>query len=96
LMCIRPAFHKLSKTEQRYSQFDREALAIAWSVKKFHTCLYGRHFELLTDHQPLVSIFNPSKSLLAMTTARLQQYAVFLAGHQYYVCVTLRVNTGRD
>ena len=80
------ASRKLSKTERSYSQIDREALAIVWSVKKFHTYLYGRHFELLTDHQPLVSIFNPSKSLPAMTTARLQQYAVFLAGHQYSIC----------
>eukprot|EP00117_Sycon_ciliatum_P041979 scpid19977/ scgid1158/ Retrotransposable element Tf2 155 kDa protein type 1 len=79
------ASRKLSKAEQAYSQIDREALAIVWSVKRFHNYLYGRHFELLTDHQPLVSIFHPRKGLPAMTVARLQRYAMFLAGHDYTI-----------
>ena len=79
------ASRKLSKAEQGYSQIDREALAIVWAVKKFHTYLYGRHFELLTYHQPLVSIFHPCKGLPAMTVARLQRYAMFLAGHDYQI-----------
>eukprot|EP00117_Sycon_ciliatum_P016490 scpid42895/ scgid2937/ Retrovirus-related Pol polyprotein from transposon gypsy; Reverse transcriptase; Endonuclease len=79
------ASRKLSATEQRYSQIDKEALGIVWRVKKFHNYVYGRHFELLTDHQPLVSIFSPSKGLPVMTAARLQRYAMFLAGHQYTI-----------
>ncbi len=77
------ASRSLNKAERNYSQIDKEALGIVWSVKKFHTYLYGRHFTLITDHQPLVSIFSPEKSLPAMTAARLQRYAVFLAGHNY-------------
>ena len=79
------ASRKLTDTETRYSQIDKEALSIVWSVKKFHNYLYGRKFELLTDHQPLVSIFSPVKSLPVMTAARLQRYAMFLAGHNYEI-----------
>ncbi|XP_065178373.1 uncharacterized protein K02A2.6-like [Sycon ciliatum] len=39
----------------------------------------------ITDHQPLVSIFHPRKGLPAMTVARLQCYAMFLAGHDYTI-----------
>ena len=39
------ASRKLSKAEQAYSQIDHEALAIVWSVKRFHNYLFGRHVD---------------------------------------------------
>jgi hypothetical protein len=72
----------LTKTEQNYSQIDKEALALVWGVKKFHLYLFGRHFTLVTDHEPLTAIFNPKKGIPAMTVARLQRYALFLAGFE--------------
>ncbi|CAB4008107.1 Retrovirus-related Pol poly from transposon, partial [Paramuricea clavata] len=44
-----------------------------------------RNFTLLTDHEPLTSIFHPSKSLPVVTAARLQRYALFLAGFDYTI-----------
>ena len=72
----------MNTAEQNYSQIDKEALGIVWSLKK-HTYLYGRRFTLITDHQPLTAIFSPVKNLPSMTAARLQRYALLLAGYQY-------------
>ena len=79
------ASRTLSKTEKNYSQIDKEALALVWGVKKFHLYLFGRHFTLVTDHDPLTSIFHPKKGIPAMTVARLQRYALFLAGFNYSI-----------
>ena len=79
------ASRSLTKTERRYAQIDKEALSIVWGVKRFHVYLFGRQFTLLTDHKPLTSIFHPEKGVPAMTTARLQRYAMFLAGFDYKI-----------
>ncbi|CAB0042447.1 unnamed protein product, partial [Trichogramma brassicae] len=44
---------KLSPTEQRYSTYDRELLAIHAAIKHFQRILEGRSFRILTDHKPL-------------------------------------------
>ena len=43
------------------------------------------HFVLVTDHKPITAVFNPEKDQPAVTAARLQQYALFLAGHRYSI-----------
>ena len=77
------ASRTLNKAEENYSQLDKEALAIVWAVKKFFHYLCGRKFTLITDHQPLKFIFNPSKGIPAMSAARQQRYAIFLSGFNY-------------
>ena len=80
------ASRTLTKTEKKYAQTDKEALSIVWwGVKKFHVYLFGRSFTLFTDHQPLTSIFHPRKSIPIVTAARLQRYALFLAGYDYTI-----------
>ena len=57
------ASKSLSAVERRYSQTEKEALALVWSVERFHVYLLGREFELVTDHKPLEVIYSPkSKS----------------------------------
>ncbi|GFO04468.1 Pol polyprotein [Plakobranchus ocellatus] len=74
------ASRTLNKAEGNYSQIDKEGLSIVWAVKKFFNYLCGRHFTLITDHQPLKFIFTPSRGIPAMSAARQQRYAIFLSG----------------
>ena len=43
---------KLKKSEQKYSTFDRELLALYEAVRHFRSFLEGRNFIMFTDHQP--------------------------------------------
>lgn len=54
------ASKSLTATERRYCQTEKEALALVWSVERFAMYLYGRTFELETDHKPLEAIFQPT------------------------------------
>lgn len=79
------ASRTLTETEKKYAQLEKEALGIVYGVKKFHQYLYGRKFELRTDHKPLVYIFNESKSIPAMASGRVQRWALTLGAYQYSI-----------
>ena len=55
------ASRALSDVESRYSQTEREMLAVVWEVKHFHLYVYGSHFQIITDHKPLLGIFGTQK-----------------------------------
>lgn len=44
---------KLLARECAYPTIEKECLAIVWGTQKYHPYLYGRHFTIQTDHQPL-------------------------------------------
>ena len=68
----------LSVTEKRYSQLDKEALAIIFGVRRYHQYLYGREFELKTDHKPLIYIFSAKKGIPTLASGRIQRWALIL------------------
>ncbi|CAB0007951.1 unnamed protein product [Nesidiocoris tenuis] len=51
---------KLTCTEQRYSTYDRELLAIYSAIKHFRYMVEGRTLTIFTDHKPLVHAFSQS------------------------------------
>jgi hypothetical protein len=75
----------LSPSERNYAQLEKEALSLIFGVKKFHQYLYGRRFELITDHKPLTAILGPKKGIPSLATARLQRWAVLLSAYQYNI-----------
>ena len=79
------ASRSLTAAERNYSQLDREATAIYWSVQKFFLYIYGRKFILVTDNEPLSRIFKQDAQLPSITALRLLRYAVFLSGFQYEI-----------
>lgn len=73
------ASKSLSNVERRYAQIKKEALALVWAVERFHFYLYGRNFELITDHKPLETIFGTRSKPCARIerwVVRLQSYKV--------------------
>lgn len=49
----------LTDVEKRYCQTEKEALALVWAIEHFKMYLFGKKFELVTDHKPLEVIFGP-------------------------------------
>jgi len=74
---------KLNSAEILYSQTQKEALAIFWTVKRLHKYLFGKKFLLVSDHQALRHIFNPSNSLSKCTSAMLARWAMALGAYEY-------------
>ena len=79
------ASRTLTDAEKRYSQLDKEALAIVFGVKKFHHYLYGRKFSIVSDHKPLQYLLNESRAVPFMASARLQRWALLLGAYQYTI-----------
>lgn len=52
------ASKKLLPRERNYAIIEKECLAIVWAVKRFEFFLYGRAFEIHTDHLPLTFMNN--------------------------------------
>ena len=52
------ASRSMSQTEQRYSQIEKEALALVWACEKFSDYILGRLIQLETDHKPLVPLLS--------------------------------------
>ncbi|KAL9985759.1 hypothetical protein ACROYT_G008200, partial [Oculina patagonica] len=68
------ASRALSDVETRYSQTEREMLAIVWALEHFHLYLYGSEFTIVTDHKPLLGIFKSHKP----TSARMDRWKLRL------------------
>ncbi|XP_046601337.1 uncharacterized protein K02A2.6-like [Neodiprion lecontei] len=73
----------LTKTQRRYSQIDREALALVFAVTRFHQYLAGRKFILTTDHKPLLGIFNPTKPTPEIVSPKIFRYSRTLSAYNY-------------
>ena len=73
----------LFKSEQDYSQIEKEALALIFGVKKFHLYLCGRTFTLVTGHKPLTTIFRPKRGTPPLAAACLQHWSLILSAYSY-------------
>lgn len=83
---LKPIMHaarSFTAAEKNYPQIQREALALTFALQKFHRYIYGRKFELQTDHQPLLAIFGNKKGIPVHTASRLQRYALILLAYDF-------------
>ena len=66
----------LTETEQRYSNIERELLAIVFALKRLNHYTFGRTITVQSDHQPLQSIWKKS---IVSASPRLQRLLLRLA-----------------
>ena len=52
-------------------------------MQRFHAYLLGRHFSLITDHKPLVSLFQEHKTIPSHAFACIQRWTLTLAAYKY-------------
>ncbi|XP_072178233.1 uncharacterized protein [Diadema setosum] len=94
---IQFASRSLTKTERKYPQIEREALAIIFALRKFYMYIYGRRFTLITDNKPLTALLGPYKSLPTLAAERMQRWAMYLAGFDYEIRYrTSKANANAD
>jgi hypothetical protein len=74
------ASRSLNKSERNYSTIDRELLAMVYAVDKFRYYLYGQHFTIITDHNPLVYLNN-----ITLTSERLTRWRLKLSEYDFEV-----------
>ena len=79
------ASRTLTPAEKNYSQIEKEGLAIIFGVKKFHNFLFGRHFSIESDHQPLSYLFNETKGVSQTASSRIQRWALTLSAYHYTI-----------
>ena len=77
----------LSDTETRYANIEREMLAVVFGCEKFRTYLFGRSFEVISDHKPLEMILQKS---ISRAPARLQRMLLRIENYTF----TLRYRKG--
>lgn len=80
----------LSPAEKRYSQLDKEGLAVIFGIKKFHKYLHGRVFTIYTDRKPLISLFDVKKPIPQMGSPRVQRWTVTLSAYEYNIVYKAR------
>ena len=72
------ASKKLLPRERNYATIEKECLALVWAVKRFEYFLFGRFFEIHTDHQPLVYL-DAKKTV----NKRLMRWAMLLQSYRF-------------
>ena len=75
----------LTAAEKNYSQMEKEGLSCVYGIRRFHSYLFGHHFELQTDHKPFLTLFNEQKPISPQASSRIQRWALKLAAYQYKI-----------
>ena len=87
------ASRALSDTEKRYSQTEKEALAIIWAVEHFHLFIYWSEFTLVNDHKPLEIIYGQRT---AKTSARIERWVLRLQPDAFKIVYKSGTNNPAD
>ena len=74
-MCKQSTF----KHEKNYSVTELELLCVSWAIEHFRPYLYGRTFQIITDHKAITTVMTMKKPTSKITRMLLQ-----LQEYDYY------------
>ena len=76
------ASRTLNKAEN-YSQLEKEGLSLVFGIKEFYCYVFGRSFELVTDHKPLLGLLGEARSTSPQASARVRRWSLYLYMFEY-------------
>ena len=82
----------LMDVERRYSQTEKDALALVWACKTFDLYLLGKKFNLVTNHKPLQTIYGPRSK----PSACIERWVLRLQPYDFNVVYIRGVNNIAD
>lgn len=66
-------FAKHLQSESKKSTTERDLATIPWAIPTSdYICIYGRHFNIKTDHRPLTYLFSMENLNFKLTRIRLE------------------------
>ena len=74
------ASKKLNPAERRYHTIEQEVFAAVWGIRRFYPYLYGRHFVLESDHDPIRYLHK-----IRPVSRRLMSWAMELQAYSFEV-----------
>ena len=77
----------LTDVKTRYSQTEREALAVVWACEHFDLYVHGNKFKIVTDHKALIYIWKKPRPPL-----RIERWGLRLQSN----CCTIVYRPGKD
>lgn len=77
------ASRTLNSAERNYSQLEKEGLALVFGIKKFYAYVFGKPFELVTDHQPLLGLLREGQPTSPQASARIRRWSIYLSMFEY-------------
>ncbi len=86
------ASRTLNDSECNYSTIEKECLCLVWATKYFRPYLYGRKFNIITDHKPLQWLFSVKEP-----TSKLLRWRIRLEEFNYQIIYKKgKLNTNAD
>jgi len=69
---------KLTAAQSAWSTIEREAYAVVWALKRFHSIIFGAQISVFTDHNPLKYLAEcaPKSAKLTRWALAIQEYNV--------------------
>ena len=65
-----------NEAERNHSQLEKEGLSLVFGIKKFCAYLFGKPFELVTDHQSLLGLLKEERPTFPQASARIRRWSL--------------------